>query len=56
MYTQLDNRWDLHVKISECPSTIFINMRATSFFPVFFKEMNRIFVCKRSADFFFFFC
>lgn len=31
MHTQLENRRDLHVKISESPSTIFINVMLSLF-------------------------
>lgn len=40
MHTQLDNRWDLHVKISESPSAIFISVRPLSFFSPFFKRVT----------------
>lgn len=38
MHTRLDNRWDLHVKISEAPSTTFINVRPLSFFLFFLRD------------------
>lgn len=52
MHAQLDNRWDLHVKISEAPSTTFINVRPLFFF-LFFLRDEQIFLYVRDKQGFF---